>query len=72
MVCDKFVEIAIGHPGNRGVVIPLPELPKYISKEQALFRSYYTFDEELVEHFKVRKTIKNYHGKFYIDRIIFK
>ena len=71
MVCDKFVEIAIGHPGNRGVVIPLPELPKYISKEQALFRSYYTFDEELVEHFKVRKTIKNYHGKFYIDRIIF-
>ena len=71
MVCDKFIEIAIGHPGNRGVVIPLPDLPKYITKDQAFFRSYYTFDEELVEHFKVRKTIKNYHGKFYIDRIIF-
>jgi len=71
MVCDKFVEIAIGHPGNRGVVIPLPDLPKYIYKEQALFRSYYTFDEDIVEHFKVRKTIKNYHGKFYLDRIIF-
>tara|TARA_Y100000310_G_scaffold206189_1_gene206566 strand:+ start:7993 stop:9708 length:1716 start_codon:yes stop_codon:yes gene_type:complete len=53
------------------VVIPLPDLPKYIHKAQALFRSYYTFDEELVEHFKVRKTIKNYHGKFYLDRIIF-
>jgi len=71
MVCDKFVEIAVGHPGNRGVVIPLPDLPKYITKNQALFRSYYTFDAELVEHFKVRKTIKNYHGKFYLDRIIF-
>ena len=71
MGLERFVEIAIGHPGNRGVVIPLPDLPKYITKTQALFRSYYTFDKELVEHFKVRKTIKNYHGKFYLDRIIF-
>ena len=71
MADTKYVEIALGHPKNRGVVIPLPELPNHIIDGQPLFRSYYSFDEELVEHFKVRKTIKNYHGKYYLDRIIF-
>ena len=71
MADTKYVEIALGHPKNRGVVIPLPELHKHIIDGQPLFRSYYSFDEELVEHFKVRKTIKNYHGKYYLDRIIF-
>ena len=70
-MADKYVEIALGHPKNRGVVIPLPELSSHIIDGQPLFRSYYSFDEELVEHFKVRKTIKNYHGKYYLDRIIF-
>ena len=70
-MADKYVEIALGHPKNRGVVIPLPELSRHMIDGQPLFRSYYSFDEELVEHFKVRKTIKNYHGKYYLDRIIF-
>lgn len=65
---ERYVEIAIGHPGNRGVVIPLSDLPDYYG--QPLFRSYYTFDKYLVEHFKIRKTIRNYGGKYYLDRII--
>ena len=61
----RYIEIAIGHPGNRGVVIAVDELTDYLH-QGSLFRSYYSFDDSLVEHFKVRKTIKNYQGIYRI------
>ena len=70
-----YCEVALGHPSHRGTVIPEEELKSWILKAQAtdqsLFRSYYSFDKEILEHMKVMKTIRSYKGKFYLNRIIF-
>ena len=68
---NKWIEIAVGHCGNRGVAIPLSNLKSYFDLNNPLFRSFYTFDENLKDHFQVRKTIKNYPFNYYLDRIIF-
>ena len=65
----RYIEIAIKHPSNRGVCIPIEELTQYMTGEQ-MYRSYYTFDADLPVHFDNFKTIKNYKGKYYLDRII--
>lgn len=65
----KYIEIALKHPSNRGVCIALNELPEHMTGEQ-MFRSYYTFGPDLPIHFNTFKSIKNYKGKFYLDRII--
>jgi len=70
----KFIELANGHVGQRGVVIPLLSLQSYIKPatfKHELYKSYFTFDNELVEHFKVFKTIKKFRGKYYLDNILF-
>ena len=66
---QRYIEIAVKHPSNRGVCIPIDEMFDYVSGEQ-MYRSYYTFDADLPEHLNNFKTIKNYKGKYYIDRII--
>tara|TARA_R110002051_G_C8758853_1_gene501345 strand:- start:2542 stop:4341 length:1800 start_codon:yes stop_codon:yes gene_type:complete len=68
-----FVEVAIGHVGNRGIVIPRKELSTKVrpaDEKAELYNSYYSFDQELVEHFKVFKTIKGFRGKYYLEKII--
>jgi hypothetical protein len=70
---EYFVEIAAGHVGNRGIVIPRKELSSKVrpaSEQAELYNSYYNFDEELVEHFKVFKTIKGFRGKYYLEKIV--
>ncbi len=67
---NKYVEIAIGHPKNRGIIVPLNYLTKYIKPDTALFKSYYLYDEEAVKHFEIRKTIKNFKGIRYFNKVI--
>lgn len=66
-----FEEIAIGSFSNRGIVIPTSSLKEKIdiaiANKQELYNSYYFFDEEILEHFKIRKTVKNYKGKYHLD-----
>ena len=70
---EFFIEVAIGHVGNRGIVIPRKELSKKVrpaNEKAELYNSYYSFDQELIEHFKVFKTIKGFRGKYYLEKII--
>lgn len=67
-----YVELAIQHVGNRGIVAPITDvLPKYVNHEDELYMSLYRFDKELLEHFKLRRTIANYQGKYYLPYILF-
>lgn len=66
---NLYIEIAIGHPGNRGVLIQYKDLYQYI-KQEPLFRSYYLYDEDILLHFKIKKTIRNFSGKHYLPNII--
>lgn len=71
---ERFIEVAINEPKNRNTVIPLSDLPALTEscqkRGEALYRSWYTFDNELREHFKIRKTVAGYRGKLYLDSII--
>ena len=69
-----YKEIAIGQLSNRGVIIPVTSLKEKIElaihNNQELYNSYYDFDDELLEHFKIRKYVRNYRGKYYLDNPI--
>ena len=68
---SRYVEIAIDHPGHRGIIIPVTDLSDTIKRHSGpIFRTLYSFDKEILKHFEIRKTIKNYRGKYYLDQII--
>lgn len=68
----RYVEVAIGHPGHRGIIIPVEDIPDLVKKHnnEAVFRTLYSFDKEILDHFSVRKTIRNYKGVYYLDLVI--
>ena len=71
---SEYVEIALGVPSNRNMIIAKSEIRSWISKanatNQSLHCSYYSFDSEILEHMKIRKTTRNYPGKYYLNKII--
>jgi len=70
-----YTEVALGSPSNRGKIIPVTDITKYIElannqKHQELYVSYYRFDEEIIEHQKKYNTLKGFDGKAYINQIV--
>ena len=64
----KYLEIAIGTPANRGVLIPKRELASYLDG-QPLYRSVYLYDESALDYVKEKGSLKNFFGVRYIDKI---
>ena len=64
----NFLEIAIGTPANRGILIPKEELVNYLDG-QPLYRSVYLYDDSAIEYVKEKGTLKNFFGIRYIDKI---
>jgi len=64
----KYLEIAIGTPANRGVLIPKGELASYLDG-QPLYRSVYLYDESAAEYVADKGSLKNFFGVRYIDKI---
>lgn len=73
----RFIRVAFGplQDGTRGEIAKVSDLGKYIpqarTKGLSLFRSYYRFDAEMVQHFDLNKSAKGFKGKAYVDRIKF-
>lgn len=71
----RYCEIVLGNFKNRGLAVPVSDLYTYqkqaLQSSSELYRSYYFFDEEILEHLKIRKTIRSYKGLYYLDRIVF-
>jgi len=71
----KYVEVALGSVNNRNHFIEVADLPLYVKKARSskedLYISYYSYDSEIKEHFKIRKTVSSFKGNFYLDQIIF-
>jgi archaellum biogenesis ATPase FlaH len=69
---SHVIEIARKHPGNRGEFIEKKDLIKAIaeSSNEPLFRSYYSFDNNILEHVNQFNSIKGYNGVVYCDQII--
>ena len=66
----KYVEIAVGTPRNRGVLVLKSQLGKYLRKNEAVYRSTYLYDEEAYTHAKATGSIKDYFGKRWVDTIL--
>ena len=64
-----FVEIARGTPANRGILIPHENLVKYITNEEALYRSVYLYSDDAKEHVDKTGSLKNFFGVRAIDKI---
>lgn len=69
-----YRELALGSPSTRGLVVPVSEISSYATlarrDNKELYASYYLFDESLVEHFKLYRTIKSFSGKYYLNNLI--
>ncbi|MBC8553716.1 MAG: AAA family ATPase [Candidatus Brocadiales bacterium] len=68
----QYVELAIQHVNNRGIIAPVADVfGKYINDQDELYMSLYRFDKDLVDHFRIRRTIKLFKGKYYLPYILF-
>ena len=66
----KYVEIAIGSPRNRGLLIPRKNLKRYLKRDDAVYRSTYLYDDEALDYVKTKGTIKDYFGVRWIDKVL--
>ena len=64
----KYVEIARGIPNNRGIIIPVEHLRKYIPGDP-VYRSVYLYDDTAVEYVEKYGSLRNFFGIRYIDKI---
>ena len=64
----KYVEIARGIPNNRGIIIPVKHLRKYIPGDP-VYRSVYLYDDTAVEYVGKYGSLRNFFGIRYIDKI---
>lgn len=71
----KLYEIAYGSVKSRNIIVNAAELNVYqkraIEERQELYRSVYYYDEKLMEHFGVRKSVKGYIGNCGLEKVIF-
>jgi hypothetical protein len=70
-----YTELVLGSFMNRGYAVPTSQINAYQQKavkEQAeLYRSYYFFDEAILEHLSTYKTITGFKGTYYLKQILF-
>ncbi|WP_448506362.1 AAA family ATPase [Immundisolibacter sp.] len=70
-----YIEIAEGSVKNRGIIIEKDELSNRINRarelNQELYYTVWDFTKEILEHFKVMKSIRSYKGIKHLEYIIF-
>ena len=64
-----YLEIAQGTPAARGVLIDRRDLAKYVNTEVPLYRSVYTYTEDVIQFKEQTGSIKSYFGERAIDHV---
>ena len=70
---NLYHEIAIGSPRQRGLLIPEEQVIDVIlehGQSRAVYKSVYLYDDEALEYFKLKRTLKDFLGKRYIKDIL--
>ena len=69
----QYIEIARGDkdgkPSIRNIIIEKGSLPKFLKEGEELYRSYYSYDRDILDHMRVYRTVSSHKGNFYLDRI---
>ena len=72
---QTYIEYAKGSCSNRANTTPLFTLPTIVAEcikdKKELYRSYYEYDEDMVEYVSQRHTVRDFPGKYYCNRILF-
>jgi hypothetical protein len=70
-----YTELVLGSFRNRGYAVPISQIHAYqqtaLKEKAELYRSYYFFDESILEHLKTYKTVKTFQGNYYLKQILF-
>ena len=64
-----YLEIAQGTPAARGVLIDRKDLAKYVNTKVPLYRSVYTYTEDVIQFKEQTGSIKSYFGERAIDHV---
>lgn len=71
----KYREVAIGNVQNRNMIVLESDIPAIRKKCQEnkdeMYVSMFQYDDEILEHMKIRKTVRGYGGRYYLTRILF-
>jgi archaellum biogenesis ATPase FlaH len=73
---ELFVEVAIGSPQSRGLLMTLGEYEKNINEFFAkgqtipIYRSHYLYDNNAMDFVNSNSSLKDYMGKRYIDSVL--
>lgn len=67
---DRYVEYALGQVSNRNYIIELGSVSTKLKPEKELYRSYYSYDSDILEHLKINKTVRSFKGKYYLDQLV--
>lgn len=69
-----YREMAFGSPSHRGILVREEDMARHIEiarrDKKELYFSYYRFPPEIIEHFRVYKTIKSYRGSYSLATIV--
>lgn len=69
-----YFEVAVANVRNRNTIISAEYLKNYLQRAQVdnqeLYRSYYMFDKEMLDHMELYKTVKSFKGTFYMYRLL--
>ena len=70
---NLYNEIAIGSPQHRGLLIDQEQVIDVIlehGKDKAVYKSLFLYDQEGLEYFRLRRTLKDFLGKRYINDVL--
>ena len=65
-----YVELAQGTLRNRGVLVPLNDLQKYVPDDKAVYRSVYLYTQHAVDYTSAHSTLRKYEGLRALDNVI--
>jgi len=68
----KYCEVSI-NISDRNHIIPVTEIPRFIknNSQHSLYRSVWLYDDDILKHRMLRKTVSGFKGAYYIDKLIF-
>lgn len=70
----NYKEVSIGSLSTRSIILnknQIEDKAKQLAKDKIEFyQSVYTYDEKIIEHIQVYKTVRSFKGKYYLDELV--
>lgn len=68
---EVYYEVALDNAKNRNILVPRSQLSSFITNEKVVYRSMFGFQNTILDHFKIYKTVSSFKDKCYIESLVF-